>query len=245
MTDFSKYTDAILSALTKTSKSQDVISKKQGILDTIYEFYNFVPETILFVGFNPAILSSKQEIYVTEISDEAMKYLDAANVKYTHISEKTLCQYSKRFDVVVAVDEYFTFADTDQDQIEVVNKICSLAKEFVISTLRDYKNQDFKDKEFSIPAVVRSGAKSTVYTEFHDWQPANRAMWGSKVYEVTNEDDSLNVYGPYNRHTMYFKQLAKFSMDSGASDFIVHKNLMYKSVIKKNYEHVISIRFED
>jgi hypothetical protein len=44
---------------------------------------------------------------------------------------------------------------------------------------------------------------------------------------------------------MYFKQLAKFSMDAGASDFIVHKNLMYKSVIRKNYEHVISIRFED
>jgi len=43
---------------------------------------------------------------------------------------------------------------------------------------------------------------------------------------------------------MYFKQLAKFSLDNGASNFIVHKNLMYKGLVKKNYEHVISITFD-
>jgi hypothetical protein len=47
-----------------------------------------------------------------------------------------------------------------------------------------------------------------------------------------------------HRKTMYFKQMAKFCMDTGATDFLVHKNLMYKSLIKKNYEHVISVRFE-
>lgn len=243
MTDFSRYTDAILSALNQTTKTQDVIAKKQGILDSIYEFHNFVPETVLFVGFNPAIVSCGQDAYVTAISKEAMSYLDDNNVRYTYIDENNLGQYRKSFDVVVAVDEYFTFADDDQGQIDVVNKICSLAKEFVITTLRDYKNQDFKDREFSIPAIVRNGSKSSVYTEFHDWTPTNRTTWVSKVYEVSNPDNNLSVYGPFNRHTMYFKQLAKFSMDAGASDFIVHKNLMYKSVIRKNYEHVISISF--
>jgi len=43
---------------------------------------------------------------------------------------------------------------------------------------------------------------------------------------------------------MFFKQLAKFSIDAGAVNFLVHKNLMYKSLIKKNYEHVVSIQFE-
>jgi len=51
--------------------------------------------------------------------------------------------------------------------------------------------------------------------------------------------------GIYNRRTLFFKQLAKFTMDAGASNFLVHKNLMYKSLIKKNYEHVISIHFEN
>ena len=37
--------------------------------------------------------------------------------------------------------------------------------------------------------------------------------------------------------------MAKFSIDAGANNFYVHKNLMYKSLIKKNYEHVITISF--
>jgi len=63
------------------------------------------------------------------------------------------------------------------------------------------------------------------------------------VYEI-GKDNSLTTYGLFERRTMFFKQLAKFSMDAGAVNFLVHKNLMYKSLIKKNYEHVISIQFE-
>ncbi|NBW58034.1 hypothetical protein EBR43_09720, partial [bacterium] len=55
--------------------------------------------------------------------------------------------------------------------------------------------------------------------------------------------DHLETYGPFARRNMYFKQLAKFSMDAGAENFYVHKNLMYKSLIKKNYEHIITIKF--
>jgi hypothetical protein len=64
------------------------------------------------------------------------------------------------------------------------------------------------------------------------------------VYEVAEPASSLETYGVFQRRTMFFKQLAKFSMDNGAVNFLVHKNLMYKSLIKKNYEHVVSIQFE-
>jgi hypothetical protein len=43
---------------------------------------------------------------------------------------------------------------------------------------------------------------------------------------------------------MYFKQLAKFSTDAGAGGFSVHKNLMYKGLTSKGYEHVITIKFD-
>jgi hypothetical protein len=242
MTDFTKYTDANLSALKASTKAAEIILKKQSILDGVYEFYNFIPSTVLFFGFNPAIMSgTKQQIFVTEISDAARAYLDEKKVNYTYVPTAT----GKDYDVVVCADEYFTYAQDAQAQIDRVNKICKLAKEFVISTLRDYKNQDFKDREFSAPAVVRSATTSLVYNEFHNWCTSSRTQWESKVYQVNNEDDALTVYGPFKRHTMYFKQLAKFSMDSGADDFIVHKNLMYKSPIKKNYEHVISIKFDN
>ena len=60
------------------------------------------------------------------------------------------------------------------------------------------------------------------------------------IYEVSTQ---MQVYGPFHRRNMYFKQLAKFSLDNAAVNFYVHKNIMYKSTIKKNYEHIITIKF--
>jgi hypothetical protein len=56
-------------------------------------------------------------------------------------------------------------------------------------------------------------------------------------------DHNTVAYGPFARRSMFFKQMANFSIAAGARQFYVHKNLMYKSLIKKNYEHVISISF--
>jgi hypothetical protein len=246
MTDFSRYTDATLSALQHSSraKDQETVTKKQEILDGVYEFHNFVPSTTLFIGFNPAILSKRNgKVFATGLSDASKAYLDG-KVAYEYIPEEKLFLEDRKFDVVVAMDEYFTYMNTSEQQQVSVKQICNLAKEFVISTLRDYKNQEFKDREFSIPAVVRNGDSNVVYNEFHNWSHEDRNKWVSTVHEIETDTNDLTTYGPFARHTMYFKQLAKFSMDAGADDFIVHKNLMYKSLIKRNYEHVISIRFD-
>lgn len=244
--DFIRYSDALLSAIEHTSKEQEIVTKKQEILDSIYNFHNFTPSTTLFMGFSPALLSRRNgKIFVTSVSDKVIAYLDANNVDYTYVSESDLVTQHQTFDVVVAMDEFFTYSSTDLDQQNLVKQICNLAQEIVVSTLRDYKNQDFKDREFSVPAVVRTGKTNRIFNEFHDWDLTNRNSWNTTVYEVSNPDHELTTYGPFARRTMFFKQLAKFSIDAGASDFTVHKNLMYKSLIKKNYEHVISIRFED
>ena len=137
---------------------------------------------------------------------------------------------------------HFTFAADPIDQIARVTETCRLARQLVVSTLRDYKNQDFKSREFSIPAVVRSENGAKIFTEFHNWSTTTRTQWHNKLIEFDNETDSMRVHGPFCRQTMYFKQLAKFSADAGAESFLVHKNLMYKSPVRKNYEHVISIK---
>lgn len=246
MTDFARYTDASLAAFRFNPKSQDSVAKKQEILDNIYGYHNFIPSTVLFMGFNPVILSCKaKKICVSDVSLDTRAFLNAKGVKYEYIPHEELHSYTKSFDVVVALDEYFTFVCSDSRQQELVKEICSLAKEMVISTLRDYKNQDYKDREFSIPAVVRNGDQNHIFTEFHDWDMSDRNAWNTMVYEIANPDNSLTTYGVFDRRTMYFKQLAKFSADAGAVGFTVHKNLMYKSLIKKNYEHVISIRFDN
>jgi hypothetical protein len=241
---FTDYTDAVLSALKFNSKFQDVIARKQEILDGVYATENFEPSTILFVGFNPAILScSARSISVTEISDTALDFIKSQGQTVTYIDPKNLSDYYKKFECVVALDEYFTFANSDAGQQVSIKRICDLATEFVVSTIKDYKNQDFKDREFSNPALVRNGSGTKVFLESHIWDPQDRTSWNTMIYEISEPGSSLVSYGQFERRTMFFKQLAKFSIDAGATNFLVHKNLMYKSLLKKNHEHVVSIQF--
>jgi len=240
--EFAKYTGASVNALKFNPKGQEVIEKKQEIFKSIAEHHNSQPKEILFYGFSPLILAtSNKDIFVTDINDEIKNYLTEIGIKYTYIENDKLDQHKKKFDWVVAVDEYFTFAHTEEDQVKLISQIANLTKKTLITTLRDYKNQDFKDREFSQPLAIHRGKSSKIFLEYHDYDYNDKNSWNTSVYEL---DSSVNqVYGPYGRRSMFFKQMAKFSIDFGAKEFYVHKNLMYKSVIKKNYEHVISISF--
>ena len=144
---FADYTDALLSALKHNPKPQEAIARKQDVLDGVYRTENLTPTSVLFVGFNPVILAcSAKTIAVTEISRTARAYLNDNKIKYTYIEPKDLSNYRKQFECVVALEEYFTFADSDQAQQVLISNICNLATDFVISTVRDYKNQDFKER---------------------------------------------------------------------------------------------------
>lgn len=244
MTDFASIGDVNLLALKNNNRVQDVVSKKQDILDDLAQYYNLAPTKILFVGFSSFVLAKfNQEFAITAISDEVREYLTGLGIKFTYIPEVELLNYRKQFEVVVAVDEYFTYSRDDQAQKDLVAQICNLATDYVITTLRDYKNQDYKEREFSQPTIVKNGNDSWVFLENHTWSQRDRADWSSVVYAVNQQDRSMQVFGDFTRRTMYFKQLANFTSAAGAQDFVVHKNLMYKGLIRKNYEHVITITF--
>lgn len=236
MSQFSQYTEIVFDAFCLHSKNQEIIDKKQDIINKITEFYNVCPESYLFIGFNPAILSVQaREIFVTEVSDNILNWLKLKRPEIKSFNS------DKKFDCVIAVDEYFTFASSDQQQKDLITSVCSLANELVITTVKDYKNQDFKDREYSQPAIIKNHGL-TAYTEIHNWDQTDKNSFITMTYELTG--NTARCRAIINRKTMYFKQMAKFCIDAGANDFLVHKNLMYKSLIKKNYEHVISIRFE-
>jgi hypothetical protein len=244
MTEFVTIGDVNLLALQKNSRSQDVINKKQDILDNIAQFYNLAPTKTLFVGFSSFVLAKhSHKIYITAISPEVRSYLTSIGLDYDYIPEVDLLDYHKQFEVVVAVDEYFTYAGNDGIQKDLVSQICNLATDYVITTLRDYKNQDYKEREFSQPTIVKNGDDSVVFLENHTWSQRDRADWTSVIYAIDQHEQGLEVFGNFTRRTMYFKQLANFTSAVGAQDFTVHKNLMYKGLIRKNYEHVITITF--
>lgn len=236
------YTNISVNALSFNPRSQDIITKKQEIIDAIVSHYGQNPTSILFVGFSPLVLGVRyKQIYITNITDETKKYLDSCDIKYTYIDPKDLGQHKKYFSWVVASDEFFTFASSEDEQRSSVELLSALAKNLVVTTLKDYKNQDFKDREFSQPLAVHNHKDTRLFLEYHNYDYEDKNSWTTSVYEL--QGDSAKFYGPFARRSMFFKQMAKFSLDAGAKNFLVHKNLMYKSLIKKNYEHVISISF--
>jgi hypothetical protein len=199
---------------------------------------------VLYLGFNPLILVDNcKQIFVAEISEDSKNYLLDTGIKFTYIPKEKLYAGKQKFDSVIALDEYFTFADSDNDQRDKVTKISQLTNEYIITTCKDYKNQEFKDREFSTPALIKNSKSDNIYLEYHSYNLQDRNSWHTNLYQISN--NVLTPSGPYARRALFFKQLAKFSHDAGAVGFNVHKNLMYKSLIKKNYEHVISIRFDN
>ena len=239
---YGTYTEISAHALSFNPRSQEVIAKKQEIVTAIAQHHGKTPASVLFYGFSPLMLGSNcKSIFVTGISDEIKKFIDTTAIKYTYISEDDLHHHVKKFDWVVATDEYFTFAATEEQQRASIEFISSLAKDVIVTTLRDYKNQDFREREFSQPLAVRNGRNSKLFLEYHDYDYSDKNSWNTSVYEMTGAD--VQQFGPFARRSMFFKQMAKFSIDAGAKEFYIHKNLMYKSLIKKNYEHVISITF--
>jgi hypothetical protein len=241
---FEDYTDRALSAFRSHARPADIVKRKQEILTGVAGFHNYTPNSVLYIGFNPAILAETADtIAVTHISEQTREFLNNNGIQFTYIAPDQLVKYQRKFESVIALDEYFTFAKSDQEQRDSILNICSLATEYVITTCKDYKNQEFKDREFSIPALIRGADNNKIYLEFHDHDMQDRNSWRTTVHEI--EGSNLTVAGPFARRAVFFKQLAKFSADAGAVGFSVHKNLMYKSLLKKNYEHVISIRFDN
>jgi hypothetical protein len=238
-TSFEKYSDILLEAYQSNSRADDLAFKKKEILTELFGFYDVAPDSVLFVGFSPGLLKiTEQKIYVTQVSDTVCGFLTKQGIDYTYIDFDNLNE--KQFSAVVAVDEYFTFAETDRDQRDLVVRLTSLAQDFVVTTLRDYKNQDYREKEFSYPISIRSKDTKKIFFEQYEYDPIDRNSCLGTNYIV--DDESVMLVGPFNRRAMFFKQLAKFSLDAGAQSFLVHKNLMHKSIIKKNYEHIITIK---
>ena len=240
MSNYTNYNKITFDAFQLHTKKSEIIDRKKDIMGKILDFHNLNPQSYLFVGFNPLIfsLSKKTDIFVTEIDDQIYNDISKqVNLKKFDRAK----DINKTFDCVIANDEYLTFANDDTDQINKISNLCSLANDLLITTVKDYKNQEFKEREYSQPVLIRNNNELISFMEIHNWDLQEKNSWITSVYELSS---AAECKGLFNRKCLYFKQLAKFCKDYGATDFLVHKNLMYKSLIKKNYEHIISVRFD-
>jgi hypothetical protein len=239
MTNFEQYSQILLNAFAANHRNQELVAKKHDLLIQVYEYYHIQPRSVLYMGFNPAIFADCNcKNYVLGVDRAKLNELGMTPNQYQLIDN--ISQLPDRVDAVVAFDEFFTFFNNELHQRTALEQMKSLTDGVVVTSLRDYKNQDFRDREFSFPSIVKQNQKNTIYLEYHDHRIGAKPEWQTTVYEI--DDNQLQVHGPYLRQAVYFKQLAKFVSDAGFVQFSIHKNLMYKSPIRKNYEHVISFR---
>lgn len=229
---FAQYSSIVGETYSFLQNPLDLATKKKIILDDLFDNLNCDKQKILFIGYHPSWDLFLYGVWVTQVDS---KYI-TKNANYIEKSDIK----DKSFDIVIALDEYLTFFDEEElkAQIKWISKI---TKSYFITSLRDYKNQDFKTKDFSQPVIFKHSKEKRIFFEHYDYDINDRNNFFSTNYII--DDESVEIIGPFKRRNLYFKQLAKFSLDSGASNFLVHKNLMHKSIIKRNFEHIITVKF--
>jgi len=239
--EFTLLSSAVLSAFQAYQRQDDLINKKHLLIKSILASHNSEPETILFLGFDPWILGdwTDTEIFVGCITNEVATFLDDQQVQYTRIWDDELYT-TVPFDVVVAADEFLTYSK-DEEQRELVILMSELATAIFITTMRDYKNMPIHARDFSQPTVIKNDVGFSVFQEFHNYQYKVKNAWQSYIYE---NGANTRQHGPFKRQPIFFKQLATFGFDAGATQFKVHKDVMFKSLLKKNFEHIVSVIFK-
>jgi len=155
----------------------------------------------------------------------------------------TLAQAGEKYDLVLAVDQATTYADTNANQQQLVNDLASVTGKTLVCTLRDYKNQHSNEKMFDDPFYLRYNTdQEYVFLNHRKWDNTDKQSWDHYLYVIDENQDMVTI-GPVKRRTMYFKQLAKFLHDNNVKDFQVHKSPMYKSVFSRNFEYIITADF--
>ncbi len=238
---FSDVSQAALAAFLSYQRKDDLVSKKYDLLQSVLSGHYISDATILFLGFDPWLLGDWEMNHVTVgmITDDVAEFLTDQGLNYTRIYDDELTD-TIPFDIVITQDELLTYA-IGETQRDAVTLLSELANEVFVTTLRDYKNLAPHNRDFSQPTVIKNDEGFSTFLEFHNYEYKVKNQWVSFIYE---NGTNINTYGPFNRQPMFFKQLAKFAYDAGATNFMVHRDLMFKSLLKKNYEHLISVSFK-
>jgi hypothetical protein len=170
-------------------------------------------------------------------SDLFLESFDLSKIKRFN----SLNDINSRYDVVIALDEYFTYADSEDQQRELMDHLVKFVDGWLITTLQDYKNFA-PHKKNQIDALSINSEHNYIVLENSIADRIDKQVWDHYFYCIQDHNDLMTI-GPMKRRTMYFKQLAKYSSNAGSKQYVIQKNLLYKGFFSKNFEHIITVKF--
>lgn len=217
-------------------KWNDTVSTKANIIDNLIRSLNPSANRILFASFNPIATVLRNNYDVTILcSDNLANVYDFTNIRVIESLP------SNKYDIVIGLDEYFTYADSDLEQRDLLDKLALITDGWIITTLQDYKNfAPYKKNQ--VDALSFNSEHNYIMLESSLANKTDKQVWDHYFYCIKDNTNLLTI-GPERRRTMYFKQLAKYSSDAGSSQYVVQKNLLYKGFFSKNFEHIITVKF--
>lgn len=207
---------------------------KFDILQRLFQNLKIFPKTILLTSFNPVVLLLEQNFDCIVVADQGLKYSWQSSSKFVD----KISDVKVKVDLTLALDEYFTFAHSEQEQRQLLDEIKKITDGYLITSLQDYKNNAIHKRNHVDAQLIND----TVILQKNIIDKNNRQNWQTNIYFIENQSD-LTVIGSCDRRTMYFKQLAKYSADIGGTNYIVQNNMLYRGFFSKSYEHIITVQF--
>ena len=207
------------------------IKTKVSVLDKVFDSIGFTPETVYFAAYNPI---------ADLLADSCDVFLHPEDMSLAKNPRIRAAAPGMKFDCVLALDEFLTYCDSEQQQKDKLAALSELCDGWLITTLMDYKNlAPYKKNQIEVLHDYKSDA---ILLEQNTPNPADKQAWFGHFYAITDHKD-MQAIGPVPRRTMYFKQLAKYASDLGSTNYVVQKNALYRGFGRKHWEHIITIRF--
>jgi len=150
----------------------------------------------------------------------------------------------KKYDTVLALGEYFTYADSEQEQKKLIDDAAKLLVPggILLASVCDYRNNPVHKRNLGDSSYININNTHYVVVEINRPDPANNQSWQQTNFVIEN-DDAATAYELGNRRTLYFKQLAKYCNDAGCKQFGVLKEHFWKSPWRRSMEHIAWSRF--
>lgn len=220
-------------------KWDESVATKSDVIERLIQSLNITVDKILFVSFNPIVSLLAKKFSITVVCDKELEdHFDFSNI--TRISNIDEC--NELFELVFALDEFFTFADSEDNQRQLLEQVQKVCKGWLVTTLRDYKNFA-PHKKNQIETFNINSNNNYIVLENNVADKLDKQLWDNYWHCIKNHKQLLTL-GPTKRRTMYFKQLAKYSSDLGSDQYVIQKNLLYKGFFSKNFEHIITVKFK-
>ena len=223
-----------------------VIQKKSRVLQDVINEKKPNAKTILAFGLVPELINlelNNCSVTIIEPSPAACEFADTLYnaLGKTGVIKHKLKDDDKDYDVVLGLNQYITYLDSDQKQQEHISKVFELLKPggMYLSTIRDYKNirtNKFVDEVFTL--------NNHYIMETRQWK--NQTNYTKTVMVITKHKNSTELLeiGPVDRKIIMFKDLARLCTANGGKNFQVHQNKIYKPLYSKTMHHIITMEKE-